>query len=161
MRRPALLIPLGALLVLLALGLAGCGDDSTSEADATTSQTTSQTDSNAAFCASLTELEDATDDLKALDPTATTITELTTTATNLVTAATGVLTAAKDDVSIDTAALSQAWDNVTTAIGDIPGSGQSASQAVNSLKTALEPLEQAADDLRPNCEDGGTGTTTS
>ena len=141
-------------MVLLALGLAGCGDDSTSEAGSTTSQT----DSNAAFCASLTDLENATDDLKALDPTGTTLTTLTTTAANVLTAGTGVLSAAKDDVSIDTASLSQAWDNVTTAIRDIPGSGRSAGEAVDSLQTALEPLEQAADDLKPNCE--RTGTTT-
>lgn len=146
MRRPALLIPLAALMVLLALGLAACGDDDTSEAGATTSQT----DSNAAFCASLTDLGDATDDLKALDPTDTTLTELTTTATGLITASADVLSAAKDDVSIDTAALSQAWDNVRQAIRDIPG--KSVSQALGSLQTALEPLEQAADELRPNCD---------
>lgn len=155
MRRPARLIPLGALVVLLALGLAGCGSDSTPAAGSTTSQTSS----NEAFCASLTDVQDAATGLKALDPTNTTLTELATKATSLLTAGTGLLSAAKDDVSIDTAALGQAWDNVKTAITDIPGSGQSASQAVESLKTALEPLDQATSDLRPNCDE--TGTTTS
>jgi len=155
MRRPTRLIPLGALVALLALGLAGCGSSSTPAAGSTTSQTSS----NEAFCASLTEVQGATADLKALDPTNTTLTEVATKAANLLSAGTGLLAAAKDDVSIDKTALSQAWDNVKAAIKDIPGSGQSASQAVASLKTALQPLDQAASDLKPNCD--GTGTTTS
>ncbi len=143
-------------MVILALGLAACGSDSAPVAGSSTSPSSS----NEAVCASRADLQDAFADLRALDPTNTTLGRLTTTSANLLTAGAALLSAAKDDVSIDTTALSQAWDSAKAAIRDIPGSGQSARQALESLKDSLEPLDQAVSNLRANC-DGGAGTTTS
>ena len=70
--------------------------------------------------------------------------------------------AAADAKDVDTSALSDSWDGVKTALAAIPGSGTSPSAAVESVTSALEPLQQAADDLKPQCEGSTTtGATTS
>ena len=161
MRKSALLSTIGALLTLLVLALAGCGSSSSAGSSPGTGATTSQSTANAAFCASLGDLETATANVKSIDPKNTTVTQLTTAATQLGAAWTSVEASAKDATGVDTAALTDAWSGVKAATQNLQGSGTTPSAAAQTLKGAIAPLQQAADDLKPQCEGvTTTGTTT-
>lgn len=138
-----------ALLVALVVGLAGCGgdDDATSAAPPAT---TSQSTANEAFCASLDDLGTAAADLKALDPSSTSLDQLSSTVAAIGTAWTAVENAAKDAKGVNTSALSDAWNGVRAATRNLAGSG-SVSAAAKSVEDSLAPLEQAVRDLRPEC----------
>lgn len=161
MRRSTRGAGIGVVLAALALALGGCGDDSEdaeTATPATTGATTSQAAADAAFCASLDDLEDAAGDLRSLDPANTTITQLTTAATGLGAAWADVRAAAGDARDIDSAALQDAWSGVSAVIQDLPGSGSTPSEAAQALADSLAPLEDAADELRPECDAVGTTT---
>ena len=162
MRKTALLAPIGALAMLLVLALAGCGSSSSAGSGSSGTATTSQATANAAFCASLDHLEAAAANLKSLDPKDTTINQLTAAAAELGAAWKDFTAAAKGASGVSTTAISDAWDGVTAAAKDLPGSGKTPSEAVQSMKDALVPLKQAADDLKPQCAgvSSTTGTTT-
>ncbi len=160
--RRTLLAPIGAVLAALALALGGCGDDADDAETATppaATSTTSQADADAALCASLDDLEAAAGDLRSLDPANTTLTQLTTAAMDLASAWADVRAAASDARAVDTTALTDAWDGVTAVIQDLPGSGQTPTQAVAALTDSLAPLEDAVDEVRPECDAAGTTTT--
>ncbi|HMN98917.1 MAG TPA: hypothetical protein PKD59_05845 [Miltoncostaeaceae bacterium] len=154
MRRSVLTSTIVAVLIAaLALGLAGCGDDDDAASTAATA-TSSQAGANAEFCASLDDLQSAVGDLTALDPSTTSLDQLSSTVAALGTAWTGVVSSAKDATGVDTSALSDAWDGVIAATKDLAGSG-SLTVAAQNVEDAVAPLETAIQDLRPEC-----GTTT-
>lgn len=161
MRRSVLMSSLvAALFVALVVGLAGCGDDDDAASTAPPA-TTSQSAANEAFCASLDDLGTAVDDLKALDPSSTSLDQLSSTVAAIGTAWTGVKNAAKDATDVDTSALSDAWSGVQAAARNLASSG-SVSAAAESVEDSLTPLEEAVQDLRPECGSttDGSGSTT-
>ena len=146
----------------MALGLSGCGDDSSSSSstEATTAATaTTQDQANAAFCASLVDVQAAVTDVKNLDPSTVSVSSLTSTVTTLTTALSQLTAGAKDAVGIDTSQLQSAFTQLKDDLAAIPGSGQGLSAGISSAQAALTPVEDALDDVKPDCPTTG-GTTT-
>jgi hypothetical protein len=161
MRTAARLAPIAALVIVLALGLAACGSSS-SGSGPSGGATTSQESANAAFCSSLADLKSAAGDLTSLDPANTTLTQLSTAVADLSTAWTSFSAEAGSTKGVDTAALTDAWNGLKDAAAAIPGSGDSPSEAIQSLKPHLTALQDALDGLAPECQGiATTGTTTS
>ena len=146
----------------LTLGLSGCGDDSSSSSTteaATSTTATTQDQANAAFCASLVDVQAAVTDVKNLDPSTVSVSSLTSTVTTLTTALSQLTAGAKDAVGIDTSQLQSAFTQLKDDLAAIPGSGQGLSAGISSAQAALTPVEDALDDVKPDCPTTG-GTTT-
>ena len=148
----------------LTLGLSGCGDDNSSSstteaATAATATATTQDQANAAFCASLVDVQAAVTDVKNLDPSTVSVSSLTSTVTTLTTALSQLTAGAKDAVGIDTSQLQSAFTQLKDDLAAIPGSGQGLSAGISSAQAALTPVEDALDDVKPDCPTTG-GTTT-
>lgn len=157
----AALLCVTALAGAAALGLAGCGSDdgegTTTTASAPTA--TNQATSNAAFCSSLDDVQAAVDDVKGLNSDNISIAKVTEVATGLTTALAELTTASKDAVEVDSSELQSSFTQLKDDLLAIPGSGQGLSAGLASAKEALVPVEQALEDLKPDCESGGTTTT--
>jgi hypothetical protein len=163
MRRLVAIVCIAALTGGLMLGLAGCGDDSgsgdsTTQASTTPTATT-QDQANAAFCASLVDVQAAVTDVKNLDPSTVSVSSLTTTATTLTTALSQLAAGAKDAVGIDSSELQSALTQLKDDLLAIPGNSQGLSAGVTDAKEAVVPVQNALDDVAPECPTTG-GTTT-
>jgi hypothetical protein len=130
---------LAACLALL--GVAACGDDDDEQ---------SQTAANEALCAEVADAQEAASAVTSLDPANTTLTELESAATSLTDALGDLRSAASDASSADQEALSSAVDGLQSAIQGF-GDGESLSQDLSAVATALAPVEQAVDDLGADC----------
>ena len=146
----------------MALGLSGCGDDSSSSSstEATTAATaTTQDQANAAFCSSLVDLQAAVTDVKNLDPNTVSVSSLTSTVTTLTTALSQLAAGAKDAVGIDSSQLQSAFTQLKNELAAIPGSGQGIAGGIAAVQATLPPVQDALDDVKPDCPTTG-GTTT-
>lgn len=148
----------------LTLGLSGCGDDSSSSSttEATTSTTvtaTTQDQANAAFCASLVDLQAAVTDVKNLDPNTVSVSSLTSTVTTLTTALSQLTAGAKDAVGVDSSQLQSAFTQLKNELAAIPGSGQGIAGGIAAVQATLPPVQDALNDVKPDCPTTG-GTTT-
>lgn len=150
----AALLCVTALTGGVALGLAGCGSDS---AEGTTT-TANQAVADAAFCSSLDGVQAAVDDVRSLNSDNVSVAKVTEAASGLTTALADVTAASKDAVSVDTDALLSSFTQLKNDLLAIPGSGQGLSAGLASAKEAIVPVEEALQDLTPNCESGGTTT---
>lgn len=162
MRRLVALTCVVALAGGLTLGLSGCGDDSSSSSTTEATNTAAagtQDQANAAFCASLVDVQAAVTDVKNLDPSTVSVSSLTNTVTTLTTALSQLSAGAKDAVDIDSSQLQDAFTQLKDDLAAIPGSGQGLSAGIASAKAALTPVEDALDDVKPDCPTTG-GTTT-
>lgn len=162
MRRLVALTCVVAVAGGLGLGLSGCGDDDSSGSSteaASTSAATTQDQANAAFCASLVDVQAAVTDVKNLDPSTVSVSSLTDTVTTLTTALSQLSAGAKDAVGIDSSELQSAFTQLKDDLAAIPGSGQGLSAGIASAKEALTPVEDALEDVKPDCPTTG-GTTT-
>ena len=157
MRRVVAIMCIAALTGGLMLGLSGCGDD---DGDATTQAptATTQDEANAAFCSSLVDVQAALTDVKNLDPNTVSVSSLTSTVTSLTTALSQLTAGAKEAVGIDSSGLQGAVSQLTADLTAIPGSGQGLSAGLTAASAAVEPVEDALDEVKPECSTDGTTT---
>lgn len=162
MRRLAAIVCIAALTGGLALGVSGCGDDDgagNTTTGATTAPTaTTQDQANAAFCSSLVDVQAAVTDVKNLDPDTVSVSSLTTAITGVTTALSQLTAGAKQAVGIDSGELQSAFTQLRDDLAAIPGSGQGLSAGLASAKKALVPVQDALEDVAPECSTGGTTT---
>jgi len=158
-RRLAWAAPLiGAAL----LTTAACGSSSsssttnTASATSTTGGTGTQAAANAELCAAVTQLNTAISGMKGLT-TSTSITQFATATTNVASAWTALQSAAKTAKGIDTTQLGNAVNTFESTMQSLLGSGKSFSQDIQTAKSAIQPVEQSAKNIAPNC--GATSTT--
>jgi hypothetical protein len=130
---------LAACLALL--GVAACDDDDDEQ---------SQTAANEALCAEVADAREAASAVTSLDPANMTLSELESATTNLTDSLEDLSSAASDASSADREALSNAIDGLESALQGF-GEGESVSQDLSAVATALAPVEQAVDDLGADC----------
>ncbi len=161
-RRLVTIVCIAALTGALGLGLAGCGDDDGGSAGGTTAATTTgtattQDQANAAFCASLVDVQAAVTDVKNLDPSSVSVSSLTATATTLTTALSQLTAGAKEAVGIDSAELQSAFSQLKSDLLAIPGSASGLSAGLTAAQDAVAPVQAALDDVKPECSSGDAG----
>jgi ABC-type glycerol-3-phosphate transport system substrate-binding protein len=156
MSRVAALLGVIALAGALILGLAGCGSDASAGSTSVATTSTAQAASNAAFCSSLVDVQSAVTDIKNVNPSDISVTKLTQLASGLSTALTQLTAGAKDAVGVDSTALQSSFTQLKNDLLAIPGSGQGLSAGLASAQKALVPVQNALDDVKPECSSGGT-----
>ena len=156
MSRLAALLAVIALAGALVLGLAGCGSDSSAGSTSVATTSTAQAAANAAFCSSLVDVQSAVTDIKNTSPSDVSVTKITQLASGLSTALTQLTAGAKDAVGVDSAALQSSFTQLKDDLVAIPGSGQGLSAGLASAQKALVPVQNALDDVKPECSSGGT-----
>jgi len=89
--------------------------------------------------------------------TSTSISQFATATGNVATAWGALETAATTAKGIDTTQLGNAVNTFESTMGSLPSKGLSFSQDIAQAKTAIQPVEQAATGIAPNCS--ATSTT--
>lgn len=162
MRRLVAIACIAALTGGLGLGLAGCGDDGGSgdgtTQGATAATATTQDQANAAFCASLVDVQAALTDVKNLDPSTVSVSSLTSTATTLTNALSQLGAGAKQAVGIDSSELQSAFTQLKDDLLAIPGNSEGLQAGLTAAKEAVVPVQNALDDVSPECSSDGTTT---
>jgi hypothetical protein len=159
MRRVVAIMCIAVLGGGLVLGLSGCDDDGDSTTLASTAPTaTTQDEANAAFCSSLVDVQAALTDVKNLDPDTVSVSSLTSTVTSLTTTLSQLTAGATEAVGLDSSELQNAFSQLTADLTAIPGSGQGLSTGLTAASAAVEPGEDALDEVKPECSTDGTTT---
>jgi hypothetical protein len=154
-RRLAWAAPLiGAAL----LTTAACGSSSSSsstKSTSTVSTTGSQATANAQLCSAVSQLNSAISGMKNLT-TNTSLTQFATDTGNVATAWGALESAAKSAKGIDTTQLGNAVNTFESTMTSLPGKGLPFSQDIAAAKTAIQPVEQSAKNIAPNCSSTST-----
>lgn len=160
MNRFVALLCAAALTGGLVLGLSGCGSTSSSNADSTTQAgtATGTAAANAAFCASLVDVQSALTDVKNLNSSNISLLTLTTTVSSLTTALSELAAGAKDAAGVNASALQSSFAQLKDDLVAIPGSGQGLSAGLASAQKALQPVQDQLNELKPECSTDGTTT---
>jgi len=87
----------------------------------------------------------------------TSITQFASATTSVASAWAALQTAAAAAKGVDTTQLGNAVNTFESTMSSLPSKGLSFSQDIQTAKTAIQPVEQAAKNIAPNC--AGTSTT--
>jgi hypothetical protein len=147
MVRNALILLMAVLATGIGLVVAGCGS----------SNNNTQTSANAAFCTSLASFDQQKNQFESTVKSGPTKSEVQTAYGNLKTSFDNVKSAAQNAKNVSTDALQSAWDGLTSAVQGVT-SASSLQVGLTAVKNSFAPLDQAVNDLKPNC---GTTTGTS
>ena len=148
MVRNALVVLIVALATGIGLVVAGCGS----------SNNNTQTSANAAFCTSLASFDQQKNQFESTVKSGPTKSQVQAAYGTLKTSFDDTTAAAKNAKNVSTDALQSAWDGLTSAVQGVT-SASSLQAGLTAVKNALVPLDQAVNDLKPNCETT-TGTST-
>ena len=138
------------------LTTAACGSSSSNGTTTTNTGTGTQAVANAQLCAAASQLKSAIAGMKDLT-TSSSISQFASATGNVATAWGALESAAASANGIDTTQLGNAVNTFESTMSSLPSKGLSFSQDIAQAKTAIQPVEQAAKNIAPDCS--ATSTT--
>jgi hypothetical protein len=154
LRRQVWAVPVIGVAILTTAACGSSSSSSSTSSGATSTMMTStgaQSAANAQLCADVAALKSAVADFKNLSASGSLSTELAATTAKISQSWSALQQAAASAKTIDTTALSTAVGNFQKTMLALPASGKSPSQALETGKSALTSVEQAAKDVAPGC----------
>jgi hypothetical protein len=121
----------------------------------TNTGTGTQASANAQLCAASSQLKSAIAGMTNLT-TSTSISQFASATSDVASAWSALESAAKTAKGIDTTQLGNAVNTFESTMSALPSKGLSFSQDIAQAKAAIQPVEQAAKNIAPNCSSTST-----